>query len=131
MQISQATQNVQATSTQPVQATFPLQINHVHLTRRWQTCGAKLRLCLVAQSHSCVRLYTALCQPATRQSHGKKKKRGQKKWGSISRPLAFCLNSFLLRLSISLSLLSISKGCRGEGGRHRHSRKEKCSQIDR
>lgn len=121
------------TSTQPVQTTFPLLINHVHLIRRWQTCGAKLRLCLAAQSHSCVRLYTALCQPASHQAEPRKEKekRRKKKWGSISRPLAFCLNSSLLRLCISLSLPSIYKGCRGEEGRHRHSRKEKCSQIDR
>lgn len=44
------------------------------------------------------RLYTTL--PATRQSHEKgKKKNKKKKQGSISRPLAFCLNSSRLHLS--------------------------------
>lgn len=104
------TQHEQKTSTPRVQTTFPLYINQAHLIRRRRTGGAKLGLCLAAQSHSCVRLYTALCQPATRQSHKQKKRVGgkkKKKWGSISRPLAFCLNSSSLRLSISLSLPSI------------------------
>lgn len=80
LQIFQARHNMsKKTSTPRVQTTFPLHINQAHLIRRRRTGGAKLGLCLAAQSHSCVRLYTALCQPATRQSHKQKKRVGGKK----------------------------------------------------
>lgn len=72
----------------------------------WRQAGALSRRTVALLSQT---LYSTLpashqAEPQTEKESRRKKK---KKWGSISRPLAFCLNSSSLRLSISLSLPSI------------------------
>lgn len=76
----------------------------------------RLGLSLAAQFHSCADSIP-LCQPPGRAT----KKRKKKKQGSISRPLAFCLNSSWLRLS---PLYREWKRVGGEGGQQAEQRGE-------